>query len=49
MLSTLEIGHAQYVWDIRQNEKVVDVFSKIWITNLLTSFDGISFHFSEQT
>ena len=46
-----KIGHAQYVWDIRQNEKVVDVFSKIWNdSNLLTSFDGISFHLPpEQT
>jgi ectoine hydroxylase-related dioxygenase (phytanoyl-CoA dioxygenase family) len=43
-----DIGHAQHVWDLRQNPKVVDVFAKIWNCNgteLLTSFDGSSFHF----
>jgi hypothetical protein len=42
------IGHAQHVWDLRQNPKVVDIFSKIWDCNredLLTSFDASSFHF----
>ena len=42
------IGHAQHVWDLRQNPKVVDVFAKIWDCNredLLTSFDASSFHF----
>ena len=39
------IGHSQYVWDIRQNSKVIDVFSYIWNDNdLLTSFDGVSIH-----
>jgi len=41
------IGHAQYVWDIRQNPKVVNVFSKLWNVKpfeLVTSFDGASFH-----
>lgn len=41
-------GHAQYVWDIRQNEKVASIFSdQIWNVKkeeLLVSFDGISFH-----
>ncbi len=42
------IAHAQYIWDIRQNQKVVDVFANIWNTtreNLLVSFDGASYHF----
>jgi ectoine hydroxylase-related dioxygenase (phytanoyl-CoA dioxygenase family) len=42
------IGHAQHVWDLRQNPKIVDVFAKIWNCNredLLTSFDASSFHF----
>ena len=42
------IGHAQHVWDLRQNPKIVDVFAKIWDVNredLLTSFDASSFHF----
>lgn len=41
------IGHMQCVWDIRQNEKVANVFSKIWNVekeDLLTSFDGVSLH-----
>jgi hypothetical protein len=42
------IGHAQHAWDLRQNPKVVDVFANIWNCKreeLLTSFDGSSFHF----
>lgn len=39
------LGHSQYVWDIRQNPKVVDIFASMYGTSdLLTSFDGISFH-----
>lgn len=41
------IGHAQFIWDLRQNQKVIDVFSKIWGVSgedLLVSFDGASFH-----
>jgi ectoine hydroxylase-related dioxygenase (phytanoyl-CoA dioxygenase family) len=40
------IGHAQFIWDLRQNQKIVDIFSKIWKVNaeeLLVSFDGASF------
>lgn len=40
------IGHSQLVWDVRQNEKIIDVFSKLWRTppeELLVSFDGASF------
>jgi hypothetical protein len=41
------IGHAQYVWDVRQNIKIVYVFSKIWNCandELLVSFDGVAYH-----
>ena len=41
------IGHAQFAWDARQNEKIVEIFSKFWNLNpedLLVSFDGSSFH-----
>lgn len=41
------IGHAQYVWDIRQNPKIVNIFANIWGTkpdDLLVSFDGASIH-----
>lgn len=40
-------GHAQYVWDLRQNEKITNVFSEIWDTkpqDLLVSFDGVGIH-----
>jgi ectoine hydroxylase-related dioxygenase (phytanoyl-CoA dioxygenase family) len=42
------IGHSQFNWDIRQNPKVANIFSKIWDVNkkdLITSFDGASIHF----
>jgi len=45
------IGHSQFVWDIRQNPKVVKIFSKIWNTSpdkLLVSFDGLSCHLSPE-
>ena len=48
LLQQWQVGHAQFIWDLRQNEKVCDVFSKIWDVNkedLLSSFDGASFHF----
>jgi hypothetical protein len=41
------VGHSKLVWDIRQEEKVINVFSQIWDTSpkeLLTSFDGLSVH-----
>ena len=39
------VGHAQYVWDVRQNPRVRDVFEHIWETDdLLVSFDGVSYH-----
>ena len=42
------VGQAQYVWDVRSNAKVAEVFAKIWETkeqDLLCSFDGVSWHF----
>ena len=33
LLQHWSIGHSQYVWDIRQNSKVIDVFSNIWNDN----------------
>ncbi len=47
LLQTYSIGHSQFIWDIRQNPKVSNVFSKIWSCNpdeLITSFDAVSFH-----
>ena len=39
------IGHSQFVWNLRQNTKIVDLFSHFWNCKneeLLVSFDGIS-------
>lgn len=36
-------GHRQYVWDVRQNPRVVEPFAEIWGTDdLRTSFDGVN-------
>lgn len=48
LLQHFGVGHMQWLWDIRQHENVVNVFSKLWnVKNeeLLTSFDGMSVHF----
>ena len=38
------VGHEQFVWDLRCDENVIKVFSKIWGTEkLLVSFDGVNF------
>uniref|UniRef100_A0A6C0KUI6 Uncharacterized protein n=1 Tax=viral metagenome TaxID=1070528 RepID=A0A6C0KUI6_9ZZZZ len=49
------VGHAQYVWDLRQNPKIINVFYQIWRKvrpdlvkkpeDLLVSFDGVAWHF----
>jgi hypothetical protein len=47
LLQNCQVGHSQFVWDVRQNPKVVDIFAKLWDcqpTDLLTSYDGVSFH-----
>ena len=47
LLQNYQIGHTQSVWDVRQNSKVVNVFSDIWNSkpdDMLCSFDGISMH-----
>jgi ectoine hydroxylase-related dioxygenase (phytanoyl-CoA dioxygenase family) len=47
LLQNYSVGHAQFIWNIRQNTNVVNVFSKIWSTkpeDLITSYDALSFH-----
>lgn len=47
LLQFFGVGHIQASWDVRQNEKVADVFAKFWkcdARELLVSFDGLSFH-----
>ena len=41
------IGHAQISWNIRQNQKIVEIFAHFWkckVNDLLVSFDGLSFN-----
>ncbi len=41
------LGHAQFIWNLRQNEKCVEIFSSLWNVpkeELLVSFDGAAFH-----
>jgi len=43
LIQNFKIGHNKFVWDIRQNEKIVNIFKKLYNKNeLLVSFDGIS-------
>ena len=47
LLQNWGIGHAQFIWDIRQNNNVIDIFANLWKCkneDLLVSFDGASFH-----
>jgi len=46
LLQYFGVGHSQYIWDIRQNENVANVFAKLWSCrpqDLHTSFDALSF------
>ena len=41
------VGHSQFVWDLRQNPKIVRIFADLWETEsdkMLVSFDGAAFH-----
>ena len=46
MYQKWNIGHAQHLWDLRMNIKIVNIFADIWDVKpeeLLVSFDGLSF------
>ena len=46
MLLKQYVGHSQFMWDLRLNPKVKEVFETIHgEKDLLTSFDGFSMHF----
>ncbi len=52
LLQLWSVGHAQFIWNLRTNPKVIKPFEKIWKTkaeDLLVSFDGASFHFPPET
>jgi len=43
IIQHLRVGQEEFVWDVRTNPNVIDVFKKIWNTDdLLVSFDGIN-------
>ena len=51
LLQHWQVGHAQFIWNLRQNSKVADAFAKVWKCapeDLLCSFDGASFHLSAE-
>lgn len=46
LLQHWQVGHAQAVWDVRQNAKCIEVFETLWqcaAKDLLVSFDGCAF------
>lgn len=52
LIQNFGLSHSQYVWNIRQNEKIAAIFAQIWNCKkeeLLTSFDGLSIHFPPET
>lgn len=47
LLQHFGIGHAKFVWDLRQTPSVYGAFAKLWgvpAEELLSSFDGASIH-----
>ncbi len=47
LLQHFSLGHMKPIWELRQNNKVCEVYEKIWNTprnDLLVSFDGLSVH-----
>jgi hypothetical protein len=47
LIQNYGIGHAPYVWELRQNEKIINVFCTLCNaapSDLLVSFDGIACH-----
>ena len=45
-------GHSQYMWNLRQNPKVVEIFAHFWgvpAQDLLASFDGSNFTIPNNT
>jgi hypothetical protein len=48
LIQQWSIGHAQFIWNIRTNPKVIEPWEKIYNVeknDLIVSFDGASFHF----
>jgi hypothetical protein len=44
------IGHAQFVWNLRQSDKILNIWKHFWNTDeLIVSFDGLSIHLPPET
>ena len=51
LLQHWDIGHAPFVWEVRSNPKVMEVFEHLWgvlPSDLISSFDGASLHFPHE-
>lgn len=47
LIQQWSIGHAHFIWELRQNPKILRIFSELWSVpeeQLIVSFDGASFH-----
>lgn len=43
IIQNYRVGHAQFLWDLRCEQNIIDVYSSIWETDeLLVSFDGMN-------
>lgn len=52
LIQYFSVGQSQVSWDIRQKEKIVDIFAHFWKCppeDLLTSMDGLSFNMPPET
>lgn len=50
LLQHYGVGQAQFLWDLRQNPKIVSIFETFWGTSdLLVSFDGTSIALPHET
>lgn len=47
LIQQFGLGHAQFIWNLRENPKCIEPFAQLWNCepeNLLVSFDAASFH-----
>lgn len=52
LMQHYNVGHVQSSWDLRQNPKIVKIYSELWEVEpeeLLVSFDGMSFSTPPET
>lgn len=53
LLQHYSLGHAEFVWALRQNPRVLAIFADLWqvqsAEELLVSFDGFSVHFPPES